>query len=169
MEILQLIKKAQKGNKEAFNELILYYEKDLYNIAKSRLHNEDDVCDVVQETILKAYQSIRKLLNPSKFKIWLIKILINECNKIYKSQKNNLYDIDEKSDSIVYDKNDSDLEFLNLMNVLDSDEKNIFILYYQEGYTSKEISKILNINQNTILSKLSRGKEKIKNTLKEVL
>ena len=96
-------------------------------------------------------------------------MLINECNKIYKSQKNNLYDIDDKSDFIIYDKNDSDLEFLNLMNVLDSDEKNIFILYYQEGYTSREISKILNINQNTILSKLSRGKEKIKNTLKEVL
>lgn len=169
MEITQLIKKAKKGNKDAFNELMLYYEKDLYNIAKSRLHNEDDVCDVVQETILIAYQSIQKLLNPSKFKIWLIKILINECNKIYKSQKNNLYDIDDKSDFIIYDKNDSDLEFLNLMNVLDSDEKNIFILYYQEGYTSREISKILNINQNTILSKLSRGKEKIKNTLKEVL
>ena len=169
METKQLIKKAQKGNKEAFNELILYYEKDLYNIAKSRLHNEDDVCDVVQETILIAYHSVRKLLNPSKFKIWLIKILINECNKLYKSQKNNLYDIDDKSHSIIYEKNDSNLEFLNLMEVLDSVEKNIFILYYQEGYTTKEISKILNIKQNTILSKLSRGKEKIKNTLKGVL
>lgn len=169
METKQLIKKAQKGNIEAFNELILYYEKDLYNIAKSRLHNEEDVCDVVQETILIAYRSIKKLLNPSKFKIWLVKILINECNKVYKSQKNSLYDIDDNSDSIIYDKDDSNLEFFNLMEILDSDEKNIFILYYQEGYTSKEISKILNINQNTILSKLSRGKEKIKNTLKEVL
>ena len=169
MEIKELVKKAQKGNKESFNELILYYEKDLYNIAKSRLHNEDDVCDAVQETILIAYKSIQKLINPSKFKFWLIKILINECNKIYNNQKNSSYDIDHKLDSIVYDKEDSNLEFLNLMNVLDSDEKNIFILYYQEGYTSKEISQILNINQNTILSKLSRGKEKIKNTLKEVL
>ncbi len=169
METKQLIKKAQKGDKEAFNELILYYEKDLYNIAKSRLHNEEDVCDVVQETILIAYRSIKKLLNPSKFKIWLVKILINECNKVYKSQKNSLYDIDDNSDSIIYNKNDSNLEFHNLMEILDSDEKNIFILYYQEGYTSKEISKILNINQNTILSKLARGKEKIKNTLKEVL
>lgn len=168
MKIAKLVKKAQKGDKKAFNELMLYYEKDLYNIAKSRLYNEDDVCDAIQETIFIAYQSIRKLLNTSKFKNWLVKILINECNKIYKNTKNNLYNIDDKSDCIIYENNDSDLEFLNLMNVLNDDEKNIFILYYQEGYTSKEISKILNINQNTILSKLSRGKEKIKDTLKEV-
>jgi RNA polymerase sigma-70 factor (ECF subfamily) len=165
----KLVKKAQNGNKEAFNELIIYYEKDLYNIAKSRLNNEDDVCDAIQETILIAYKSIKKLLNPSKFKIWLIKILINECNKIYKNQKNDLYDSQENLESLAYNKTDSNLEFLSLMNVLDQDEKNIFILYYQEGYTSKEISKILNINQNTIRSKLSRGKEKIKNNLKEVL
>ncbi len=96
MEIIQLIKKAQKGNKDAFNELMLYYEKDLYNIAKSRLYNEDDVCDAVQETILIAYQSIGKLLNPSKFKLWLIKILINECNKVYKNQKNTKKAIQQK-------------------------------------------------------------------------
>lgn len=169
MEITKLIKKAQKGNKEAFNELILYYEHDLYNIAKSRLYNEDDVCDAIQETIFIAYQSIKKLLNTSKFKNWLIKILINECNKIYKNKKDTVYNIDDKSDSITYEKNDSDLEFLNLMSVLDTDEKNIFILYYQEGYTTKEISKILNLNQNTVLSKISRGKKKIKSTLKEDL
>ena len=169
MSTTELVKEAKKGNKEAFNELILIYEKDLYNIAKSRLYNEDDVCDAVQETILIVYQKMKSLINPSKFKIWLIKILINECNKIYKNKKNIFCDIENNLDSITYNKNNSNLEFLNLMNTLNNDEKNIFILYYQEGYTCKEISKILNINQNTIRSKISRGKEKIKNTLKEVL
>ena len=154
MSTAKLIKEAKKGNTESFSKLILIYEKDLYNIAKSRLYIEDDVCDAVQETILIAYQKIKNLLNPSKFKIWLIKILINECNKIYKNKEKNFYDIDENLDSISYNKMDSNFDFLNLINVLDTNEKNIFILYYQEGYTCKEISKILNINQNTIRSKI---------------
>lgn len=160
-----LVKKAKKGDKTAFNELILQYQQDMYNIAKSRLYSEEDVCDVIQETILNAYQSIEKLRDISKFKIWLIKILVNECNKLYLERKKDYYELDEYQEAVTEDI--SNLEFLNLMNVLNEDEKNIFILYYQEGYTCKEIAQILNLNSNTVRSKLLRGKEKLKNTLKE--
>lgn len=166
---IKLVKKAKKGNKEAFNELILYYQKDLYNIAKSKLHNEDDICDAVQETILNVYRHIDTLLNPYKFKSWLIKILINECNKIYVQYKVNYLEISNELNFNIQDISNSNIEFLDLLNILSADEREIFILYYKENYTSKEISKILNINQNTVRSKISRGKEKIKNKLEEVL
>lgn len=166
---IKLVKKARNGNKEAFNELILYYQNDLYNIAKSKLHNEDDVCDAVQETIFNAYKHIHTLLNPYNFKSWLIKILINECNKVYLKSKNNYIEISDELNFKIENVDNSNIEFLDLINILSTDEKEIFILYYKEGYTSKEISKMLNINQSTIRSKISRGKEKIKNKLEEVL
>lgn len=166
---IKLVKKAKDGDKEAFSELIKYYQKDLYNIAKCRLHNEDDICDAVQETILNAYSHITTLINPYKFKSWLIKILINECNKIYLKYKNNYIEISDEQNLCNKDISNSNIEFLDLVNKLNSDEKEIFILHYKEGYSTKEISKILNINQNTIRSKISRGKEKIKNSLKEGL
>lgn len=169
MTSIKLVKKAKNGDKEAFSELIKYYQKDLYNIAKCKLHNEDDICDAVQETILNAYNHITTLINPYKFKSWLIKILINECNKIYLKYKNNCLEINDELDLFAKDISNSNIEFLDLINKLNSDEKEIFILYYKEGYNTKEISKILNINQNTVRSKISRGKEKIKNSLKEVL
>ena len=166
---IKLVKKAKNGDKEAFNDLIIYYQNDLYNIAKCKLHNEDDVCDAIQETILNAYSHIDSLKNSYKFKSWLIKILINECNKIYLKYKNNCLEINDELILSTEDIGSSNIEFLDLINKLNKDEQEIFILYYEEKYSTKEISNILNINENTIRSKISRGKEKIKNSLKEGL
>ncbi len=166
---IKLVKKAKNGDKEAFNDLIIYYQNDLYNIAKCKLHNEDDVCDAIQETILNAYSHIDSLKNSYKFKSWLIKILINECNKIYLKYKNNCLEINDELILSTEDIGSSNIEFLDLINKLNKDEQEIFILYYKEKYSTKEISNILNINENTIRSKISRGKEKIKNSLKEGL
>ena len=63
---------------------------------------------------------------------------------------------------------DSNIEFDNLLNILDRDEKTVILLYYSEGYNSKEISKMLNINDSTIRNIISRAKNKIKGQLKEV-
>lgn len=164
----KLVKMAKNGNKEAFNQLIIHYQNDLYRIAKSRLYNEDDVCDAIQETILSAYQSIDKLVKTSSFKAWLIKILINNCNKIYQTNKNSTSLFTENDLSLSYGL-ESNLEFLNLMNSLSIDERTIFILYYQDSYSTKEISKILDINHNTVRSKMLRAKSKLENILKEVL
>lgn len=164
----KLVKMAKAGNKEAFNQLIIHYQNDLYRIAKSRLYNEDDVCDAIQETILATYQSIDKLVKISSFKAWLIKILINNCNKIYQTNKTSTSLFTENDLSLSYGL-ESNLEFLNLMNSLSIDERTIFILYYQDGYSTKEISKILDINHNTVRSKMLRAKSKLENILKEVL
>lgn len=170
--IEELIKKAKKGDNKAFEKLILYYHLDLFRIARTRLNQIDDICDAVQETILYAYKSIHNLKNISKFKTWLIKILINKCNDIYIVHK--------KSNSISYETIDieksiyqsaelnSNLEFDNLLNVLNNEEKTIIILYYAEGYNTNEISKILKLNTNTVRSKLLRAKKKLEKDLKEV-
>ena len=76
-----LIKKAKSGDKLAFTELMLQMQDELYKIAKIRLKNDDDVFDVIQDTMLSTYKSLKKLKHNEYFKTWIIKILINECNK----------------------------------------------------------------------------------------
>lgn len=49
-----------------------------------RTSNDEDVQDIIQETMIDAYKYIKKLKKPSKFKSWITKILINNCNKYYK-------------------------------------------------------------------------------------
>ena len=77
------ISKAKGGSKEAFIELIEENLTSIYRVSKGILSSEDDVEDAIQNTILLAFKNIKTLKKEEYFKTWLIKILINESNKIY--------------------------------------------------------------------------------------
>lgn len=161
----ELVEKAKKNDEQAFNELILLVQKEIYLIAKAKLKNEDDMADAIQETILSCYRNLKKLRNSSFFKTWLIKILINECNKIYKKRKkyNISYEDKEVENYLVVEDNSFDnISFDILIRNLKDDEQLILTLYYYANYSTKEISKILKINESTIRSKIFRAKEKLK-------
>ena len=144
-------------------------EKELYLIAKSKLKSDDDIGDAIQETIYKSYKNIKKLRDNSVFKTWIIKILINECNNIYK--KKSKYSIsyeDKEMEKYLVSNDESDnIEFEVLIKDLDSEEKLILTLYYCSKYTIKEISKIVKIKENTIKSKMARAKNKIRKQLEK--
>ena len=129
----ELILKAQKGDKEAFTEIILAFENDLYKIAKTRIINEADIEDAIQETMIETYKSIKKLKEPKKLKKWLIKILINKCNRIYKRKYKKDVSIDNyfKSQSISSDyiNIENDMNFYSLLNNLTYTERITVVLY----------------------------------------
>jgi RNA polymerase sigma-70 factor (ECF subfamily) len=165
----ELIFRSQNGDKEAYTELIKLIQNDLYRIARSKLTDLDDINDAIQETIIKSYKKLNKLQNIDTFKSWIIKILINECNQIYrkKSKKNSLINKLYKSNSMEYNEDsihsiDSKLDFEKLLYSLSTDEKLIITLFYNSNYSCSEISKILNMNINTVKSKIARAKEKIR-------
>lgn len=167
----EIIERAKKGDNQAFTVLITNIQCELYKIAKLRLKSDDDINEAVQETIIKAYSSIKKLKNNQYFKTWIIKILINECNSIYqKNKKNQFEEYDENIN--IYENIDninqkiSELDFFILIENLKYEEKIAITLYYLEGLSTKEISKILKQPEATIKTRISRSKEKIKRTLK---
>lgn len=165
----ELVEKAKQNDEEAFNELIILLKSDMYLIAKSKLKNEDDISDAIQETILSCYKNLRKLRNNSLFKTWLIKILVNECNKIYRKRKRDNVSYEEnqiESYLMIEDNSLENIGFDIFIRNLNNDEKLILTLYYYLEYSTKEISKILKINESTIRSKISRAKEKLKNQYK---
>ncbi|MDO4202616.1 MAG: sigma-70 family RNA polymerase sigma factor [Bacteroidales bacterium] len=162
-----LIAMAQKGDKEAFTELILEIKNDLYKIAKCRLYSEDDIEDAVQETMIKAFKAIKKLNKKQSYKKWIISILINECNNVYKKNKNINVSFDSLELDNIYSNIDSynNLEkqdFYTLLHGLKYEERITIMLFYVEDYSIKEISKALKTNENTIKTWLKRGKQKIK-------
>ncbi len=162
----ELVKKAKKGDENAFNELILLTQKEMYLIAKTKLKDENDIADAIQETILSCYKNLRKLRDNKLFKTWLIKILINECNKIYKKRKKQDVSYEEKEVEnylMIEDNSFENISFDILIRNLNEEEKLILTLYYYSGYSTKEISKIIKVNENTIRSKISRAKYKLRN------
>ena len=131
--------------------------------------NEDDINEAVQETMIEAYKEIKKLKYNQYFKTWIIKILINKCNKQYrKNKKENIsYEYNNLENQIKENEIQTDIDFYIIISKLEYVERIIVTLYYLERYTTKEIAKILNKNENTINTKLSRAKKKLRRYLEE--
>lgn len=159
------LKKFQKGDIKSYNIIISKIEKRLYMIAKSKLLNEEDAKDACQETFIAIYNEIGNLNDISKFNAWVTVILINNCNKIIKSKIRN----ENLQEKILLNNNEKNLEekseFFSIIKNLDEDERVILSMYYSDKYTTKEISEILKINENTIRSKISRAKIKLRKEL----
>lgn len=165
----ELIIRSKNGDEKSFTELILSMKNDLYKISKTRLNDENDINDAIQETMINAYKHLKKLKDNATFKSWIIKILINECNKIYKkkSKKQKLFEkiiIEENvtiKDSTIENIN-SKIDFELMISQLSYEERLIVTLFYNNRYSCNKISNILNMNVNTVKSKLNRAKEKVK-------
>lgn len=166
--INEFIKKSKNGDEEAFTYLIQYIEDDLYRIAEIRLKSIDDINEAIQKTIINIYKNINKIRNDKYFKTWAIKILINETNKLYKinKKKMNISEISTIENNIYIDneinKLEEELDFKILIKNLNDDEKLILTLKYNSEYSLQDISKILNMNVNTVKTKYLRLKEKLK-------
>lgn len=99
---LEQIKKAQKGDKQAFEELIMENIDYLYKIAYGILQNEDDISDAVSNTVLKTYEKIDTLKNAEYFKTWITKILINQCYDLLRKQQKIVYIKDYNKEKFSY-------------------------------------------------------------------
>lgn len=168
-----LVKKAQQGDKEAFTELIILLKTDLYKIAKARIRNDEDVYDVIQETMIIAFNSIKKLKKIESFKPWIIKILINTSNNLYKkSKKDNIISLEKiepynSLNNSEFDKVETILDFNFILKNFKYEDRIIIILFYVEKFTDKEIGEILKLKENTVKTKRTRIKEKLKDILKK--
>ena len=144
-------------DKSTFQNNVLEAEITMYRISMSMLQNEADCADAVSEAILKAYEKLPSLRNERYFKTWLIRILINECNKILRS-KLRFAPLDEETGFCENDYSD----LYEALNKLDTKLRLTVTLYYMEGYSVEEIKNILKIPAGTVKSRLARGRKLLK-------
>lgn len=164
--MLALVKKAVKGDKEAFLELIDMYQPSMLRIAHGYFSQEADIADAIQDTILDAYEHISSLREVRYFKTWLIRILINNCNHIYNRNKKYECSLDVLNDiSITEDMDTSLYRFHELLSYVSDENRLCFQLYYGEELTTREIADILQIKESTIRSRMHREKSRLKTKL----
>jgi RNA polymerase sigma-70 factor (ECF subfamily) len=167
--LLNLIKKAQKGNDKAFSTLFQQYEQEIYRTAFVYAKNQSDALDVVQETAYRSFKSIKNLKEPKYLKTWLIRIAISCAIDLLRKQKNVVQMKPEYEEFISGDVNeDIDLEMTvqGLIERLNADEKSVIILRFYEGLTIKEVSEALNIPLGTAKTILYRALNKLRKDLK---
>ena len=83
----EIIEKVLGGDVNAFEELVLRYEKTVYNLALRMVSDRDDAFDMTQEAFIKAYNSLPSFRGDSKFSVWLYRITTNICLDFLRSKK----------------------------------------------------------------------------------
>lgn len=162
--ILQ-VKRAQRGDTGAFAALIEENKMALRRIAHGFFESEEDVADVLQETVLNAFEHLPELKNARYFKTWLVRILINNCNSLYRENRRSV-PFDELPETVPAAPPPCDLEFFEMLRSLPPDSRLIFQLYYGERFTTREIAGMLKMNESTVKSRLSRGKKQLREGLR---
>lgn len=169
MNETDLVKRAKNGDIDAFCSLYDNYKRKLFNYAYYKLGNSEDAEDVVQDSILTAFEQLGKLKNPKAFSSWLYTILYHGCMSAVKEQikQHNNSDIEDYENTLSYD-NTADIEREELkqaLNILSEDDRNIVLLSVVVGLNSKEIAKITGFTAGNVRQRLSRSLSKMKRYL----
>ena len=156
----QLVKKAKRHNKEAFEDLMQAQAQNMYKVAKAILRNDEDVLDAMQETALTCWEKIGSLKQDRYFKTWMTKILINHCNEICRQRKY-MAPGEEIMERGAQEESFINVEWDDFLNCLDQKHRTVVILYYVQGFKTREVAEMLKVNESTVRSRLAAARDKM--------
>lgn len=150
--------------KEQLGQLIIASEDMMYRVAKTLLYNDEDCADAIQEAIVKAFSKLHTLRQDSYAKTWLTRILINECYAVMRREKRvvslETYIQEEKAQDM---EDYSDL--YESIGRLPDEARLTVTLYYMEGYSVKEIARLMETTESAVKNRLARARAKLKSEL----
>jgi len=171
-----LIEKFLSGQTDAFNTLVWRWEKPLYNFILRYLGDSDQAKDVLQNTFIRAYKSLPKLKDHSRFSTWIYQIALNQCHDCWKSRKSgflNLSDLEnnerenKREHLSMVDpahgpekiKNNAELaDYLRqALQMIPEEQRVVIIMKEYHGLKFTEIEAILQVPLNTVKSRLYYG------------
>lgn len=152
--------------KDVFIREIRQSEAMLYHVARSILKNDSDCGDAVQETLLKAYEKLHTLKQEQFFRTWITRILINECNGILRKRKRVISYEEYMQETRVFEEKKYTHLYMAILK-LPEELRILVTLYYIEGFSQKEIAEILDMQEGTIKSRLSRARRFLREILTE--
>lgn len=176
-----LIEKSIKGDVESFEQLIIKYNRYVYNIAFRMMGNEEDAKDMAQESLIKAFKSISTFKENAQFSTWLYRITLNTCKDELRKRKGNLVSLDEEAGEqltvgdkiqsstgnpvIIYEQHELKENIQSALNTLSEENRSVVILKDVMGYSYEEIGAILEIPIGTVRSKLNRSRLALRSIL----
>lgn len=159
---MKSISKKQGGGYVNFENLLNDNKCAIERYVYFRVSNREDAEDILQETYLTAFEKFGCLNDEKRFKNWIIKIAKNKCNDYYRNKNIDIisnYDFDLCASKSGINES---FELIEIINLLNDNEREILNLYYFLGYSQSDISKILNIPVGTVKSRLHSAKNNFK-------
>ncbi|MHA6260899.1 RNA polymerase sigma factor [Sporosarcina sp. CAU 1771] len=168
MEIDDWVTKIKAGDKESFRLFYETYAEYAIRTASAITRNRELAKDAVQETFIRVYKGINSYNINLPFDPWFYRILTNECLRLLKKEKR-LASFDDQDlenlPSHTHEALDGLSDLYDTIQSLDDVYRIPLLLKYVKGFTEKEIASILDLNQNTVKSRLFKGRKQLRNQL----
>ena len=182
-EEMQLVRRAKRGDDQAFEELVRRYDRNVFRIAQHITQNREDAEDVVQEAFLKAYSNLAKFQEQSKFYTWLVRIAVNEAlMKLRRRKPERTVSLDEEvkteDDSLpreVADWSPNPEQMYNQAELRDiltrtiqglpAGFRTVFVLRDVEGLSTEETADALELSIPAVKSRLLRARLQLRERL----
>jgi RNA polymerase sigma-70 factor (ECF subfamily) len=184
-----VIDSCKAGDEKAFGEVVVAYQRRVYNIAYRMLGNKEEAKDLAQEVFLSVFESIKTLREEVKFEPWLIRITVNHCRNRWKYlsrrkyfQSDSLDDPIETEDGEiprqVYDPSDNPETLLEKKMIQDliqrgllqlkEEQRELIVLRDLQGLSYEEIGKLFSLPEGTVKSKIHRARMDLKEQLERM-
>lgn len=151
---------------EAFACIAERYMDTVYRVAYSYLKNRDDANDVTQDVLLDLYRTEKEFESDEHLKNWLIRATVNRCKMLFRSPWRRREDLDDYAETLKFEQK----EYLDLFRAVMALERKYrvpLLLFYYEGYTTREVAQILSLPEKTVSTRLFRARAQLKNYLEE--
>jgi len=181
----ELVIEAQGGNDDAFEKLVDRYDRRVLSLAFSFARNSDDAKDIYQETLIRAYKSIKKFQMKSEFSTWLYRIAANVCITFkYRQRKNeSMFSRDLRSEENNHGTAFVAREFVEeefmraelakqieaALGRLSPMQRFVFTMKHYEGYLLREIASLANCSEGTAKKHLYNAVRRLQSELRGVL
>lgn len=181
---MALIRRVQRGDQDAFAELLEAYEKPVYNLCLRMTGNPEDAADMTQEAFLKVWRGIEQYKFESSFSTWVYRLTSNVCIDFLRGKKRRQtvsLTVDEDQDGaaelelpdaaplpedqVLHRETES--EIVRAMNRLDDEFRMILTLRILEDLSYEEIAQVMDLKVGTVKSRLARARVKLKKILTE--
>ena len=174
----QIVRRAQKGDKAAFELLVERHQHRVFAVARGIVKRQEDAEDVAQQVFVKAYFSLKRFDQRAAFSTWLYKITVNECWDLLRKRKARplVYESDfndEQSSQFSAIERESAggpdtserlamrQRLHNMLEQLEPRDRSMLVLKEVEGFSVEEIAELLGLNANTVKVRLFRARRKI--------
>ena len=165
--------RARAGDLDAFEYILSFYEKAIYNYCLHMLKDSFNAKDVTQETFIKVYKNCKSIDPDKNIKTWIFTIATNTALDFLRDKKRkNEISLDEEDETIssretYYIEEGLGFDIEKALAEINFEYKKVLLLFYQQGFGYQEIADILSMPINTVKTHISRGKEQLKDKLKE--
>jgi RNA polymerase sigma-70 factor, ECF subfamily len=183
-----LITRSQKGDVNAFNQLVLYYQQTTYNVVLRTLGDREAAADVTQDTFIAAFRAIQSFRGGSSFRAWLLRIASNQAcdywrraNRHPQDSLDSVMDEDEPHDTsmlsalVATEQGANPEEFLlnqelqallqKALQELPLDQRVAVILCDVQGLSYEEIADSTQTSLGTVRSRIARGRKRLRDYL----